>query len=78
MIITKRVYKETYTHIGESSSDQVQEGETTYIAFNLYARSMFFATSLLYGSENIRKQVYFASLTPLASQTYWDKIRQIH
>ena len=31
-IITKRVYKETYTHIGESSSDQVQEDETPYIA----------------------------------------------
>ena len=29
-IITQRVYKETYLHIGESSSDQVKEGEPTY------------------------------------------------
>ena len=32
-IITKRLYKEAYTQIGESPSDQVQENETTYIAF---------------------------------------------
>ena len=38
-----------------------------YIIFNLYTRTMIFATSLLYESGNIRKQAYFASLSPLVS-----------
>ena len=32
-IITKRMYKKGYTHIGESPYAQDQENETTYIAF---------------------------------------------